>query len=100
MLTFVASFQVREIAVIDATKLDEKRKTTRRRVRQPAQIELDETSIIDCEIQNISEAGALIAVRSSDFIPDVFKLRIAGQEGRFNARVKWRRARSIGVSFE
>ena len=85
--------------MIDDTKLDEQRKTKRRRVRQPAQIALDESSVVDCEIQNISEAGALIAVRSSEYIPDQFKLRITGSEDRL-ARVKWRRARSIGVSFE
>ena len=84
----------------DDTKLDEQRKTERRRVRQSAQIELDETSVVDCEIQSISEAGALIAVRSSEYIPDLFKLRIIGTEDRLVARVKWRRARSIGVSFE
>jgi hypothetical protein len=81
------------------TMLDEQRKTKRRRVRQPAQIELDESSVVDCEIQNISEVGALIAVRSSEYIPDLFKLRMTSSEVRL-ARVKWRRARSIGVSFE
>ena len=83
----------------DDTKLDEKRKIKRRRVRQPAQIELDESSVVACEIQNISEAGALIAVRSSEYIPDLFKLRITGSEDQLIARVKWRRARCIGVSF-
>ena len=82
----------------DDTKLDEPRKVSRRRVRQPAQIELDESSVLDCEIQNISDTGALIAVRSSEYIPDLFKLRTTGSEDRL-ARVKWRRARSIGVSF-
>lgn len=86
--------------MIDDTKLDEQRKTKRRRVRQPAQIELDDSSVVDCEIKNITEDGALIAVRSSDHIPDLFKLRIVGNEDRLIARVKWRRARSIGVSFE
>lgn len=86
--------------MIDAPKLKEQRTITRRRVRQPAQIELDQSSVVDCEIQNISEAGALIAVRSSEHIPDVFKLRISGNPVELNARVKWRRARSIGVSFE
>ena len=83
----------------DDTKLEEQRKTNRRRVRQPAQIELDESSVVGCEIQNISEAGALIAVRSSEYIPDLFKLRIIGSQDQLIARVKWRRARSIGVSF-
>lgn len=83
----------------DDTMLDEQRKTKRRRVRQPAQIELDESSVVDCEIQNISGIGALIAVRSSEHIPDLFKLRITDSEVRL-ARVKWRRARSVGVSFE
>lgn len=85
--------------MIDDVKLDEQRKTKRRRVRLPAQIELDESSVVDAEVQNISEAGALIAVRSSEHIPDVFKLRIAGDDKLLVARVKWRRARSIGVSF-
>ena len=82
----------------DDTKLDEQRKTERRRVRQPAQI--GESSVVDCEIQSISEAGALIAVRSSEYIPNLFKLRIIGSEDCLIARVKWRRALSVGVCFE
>ncbi len=85
--------------MVDA-KLDEKRKTARRRVKQAAQIHIDDTSVLACEIQNISEAGALIAVRNTPFIPDVFTLRIADRDAPLTARVKWRRAYSIGVSFE
>lgn len=81
---------------IDQTK--ERRKTTRRRVRLPAKIEFDRERGIDCEVRNISDAGALIVVDSSFDIPDAFTLLISDGTS-FQARVKWRRARSIGVLF-
>lgn len=90
--------------MIDAAKLKEQRKAPRRRVRLKAQIEIDQSSIIDCEIHNLSESGALIAICNaicnSEHLPEGFKLQISGDPIQRNARVIWRRAWSIGVSFD
>ena len=86
--------------MIDATKLKEQRKAPRRRVRLKAQIEIDQSSIIDCEIHNLSESGALISIRNSEHIPEAFKLQISGDPIQRDVRVIWRRAWSIGVSFD
>ena len=82
-----------------AQKTVEQRNAPRRRINKLGHLEVDETSVIACVVRNISNAGAMIMVRHSTYIPDQVTLVIPDEQIRRRARVKWRRARSIGVMF-
>lgn len=84
-----------DIATQDSTRQN----TSRRRIDKLGQIEIDEAYAVACVVRNISEAGAMIMVRHSTDIPDRVVLSIPEERFRRAAKVKWRRARSIGVTF-
>ncbi len=82
-----------------ATQASARQTTSRRRIDKLGQLEIDEANAVPCVVRNISEAGAMVMVRHSGDIPDRVVLSIPDEEFRRAAKVKWRRARSIGVMF-
>ncbi|AWM87035.1 PilZ domain-containing protein [Microvirga sp. 17 mud 1-3] len=81
-------------------KRTELRSAKRRRVRQPAKIVIGSETMIHCEVHEISEAGARIAVREHWDLPDTFQLYVIAHVLQvFTARLCWRRGNFAGVSF-
>jgi hypothetical protein len=54
---------------------------------------------VDCLVKNISADGAKIEVAQTTSIPDAFDLYIPQKSKTYHARMAWRDATSIGVSF-
>lgn len=80
--------------------MEERRSAQRRRVLKAGTISFGQGSTIDCQVRNISETGASLEVVSPVGIPETFTL-IVPQDGlKRSARVKWRKATRIGISFE
>jgi PilZ domain. len=81
-------------------KRTELRSAKRRRVRQPAKIVIGSETMIHCEVHEISEDGARIAVREHWVLPDTFQLYIVAHALQvFTARLCWRSGNFAGVSF-
>jgi hypothetical protein len=80
--------------------MEERRSTQRRKVLKAGTIAFGQSSVIDCQVRNISEKGASLEVASPVGIPERFTLIIAQDGIRCTARVKWRKATRIGVEFE
>jgi hypothetical protein len=54
---------------------------------------------VDCLIRDISDEGARIIFSGAVSVPDVLDLYIPQKEETVRARVQWRRADEIGLSF-
>lgn len=76
------------------------RASSRRRIFKAGTIAFDCGAGIDCIVRNISEAGACLEIESPVGIPNTFTLLIKNEGISKNARVKWRKAKRIGVAFE
>jgi hypothetical protein len=55
---------------------------------------------VDCLIRDFSEHGARLKFASTTVTPDVVELHIPVKEESYRAKVMWRNANEIGVSFE
>ena len=52
-----------------------------------------------CLVRDLSEDGARIVLSQTITIPDVIELQIPQREQMVSARVQWRRADEVGLSF-
>jgi hypothetical protein len=76
------------------------RKARRLRVLQQAKIVIGADTMIHCEVRDISPGGARIAVRGHLALPEAFDLFVCAQDLRvYSARLRWRDANFVGVSF-
>ena len=57
-----------------------------------------QTSVVDCTIRNVSDAGACLQVQSVLGIPESFDLLMDAIKRSCN--VKWRSANRMGVAFQ
>ncbi len=81
--------------------MDEKRKTTRRRVLKEGKIIFaDGMRVIDCTIRDMSEHGARLLIANSVGVPDTFHLFEKSSGMVYPAAVAWRQPSAIGVRFE
>ena len=69
------------------------------RIDKPARIVIDKTSSMDCLVRNLSATGALVMVSHPTYLPDRIVVAIPDMGFERAARIKWRRARSIGLIF-
>jgi hypothetical protein len=56
-------------------------------------------SSTDCIVRDVSEGGGRLEVPESIAIPDAFELYFPNKNERFQARVRWRRAGQLGVTW-
>ncbi len=56
-------------------------------------------STIDCTIKNISATGAKIALANTVSVPADFDLEVPQRGRTFRARIVWRDAEALGVTF-
>ncbi|MEM7619535.1 MAG: PilZ domain-containing protein [Pseudomonadota bacterium] len=78
---------------------DNKRVSDRRRALLGAQIIIENRSIIDCQVRNISESGCQLIVESQIGVPDTFSLRLSNNQ-KHECSVAWRSQNKIGVAFQ
>ncbi len=78
----------------------EKRKSVRRRVLKDGKIVmLNNWSVIDCCVRDISGTGARIRCADPQAVPEEFRLLIASDHTIRTAKVMWRRGEHCGVMF-
>ena len=59
----------------------------------------NKSSTLECQIRNISPAGAKLALSETVALPDEFDLHIPQRGRTFRARLRWRSADGVGVEF-
>ncbi len=81
--------------------MDEKRKTTRRRVLKEGKIIFaDGMRVIDCTIRDMSDAGARLLIANTVGVPETFHLFEKSSGMIHPATVIWRQPSAIGVKFD
>jgi hypothetical protein len=79
---------------------DNKRRYKRTEWKRPGQIiSLVGQPIINCIVQDISAAGARLAVPVPDVVPDYFVLHYGSEQVKPKCRVRWRHGNELGVEF-
>jgi hypothetical protein len=79
----------------------EKRRSEREKVRLPAKITFGgKTFVLDCTIRDLSEHGARVAVADPDVLPKAIVLIEPKNLIAFEATIKWRRGKLVGLSFD
>jgi PilZ domain len=56
-------------------------------------------SSLECVVRDLSETGARIQMGETFGVPSRFMMSISGEDERVEASLRWRNARSIGLSF-
>ena len=79
--------------------MEERRKVLRRRTLKAGSINFNRAGGIDCQVRNLSPAGACLEVASQVGIPDDFVLVVASDRLKQSCHVIWRTATRIGVEF-
>lgn len=82
-----------------AAPAEERRDAPRRRTLFAGKIIFNQqSSVYNCVVRNISDAGACLEIDSPVGIPDQFELLVEGAGIKADYRVIWRRGKRIGVS--
>lgn len=77
----------------------ERRAASRKRTLYSGKIVFNkQSSVFNCIVRNISEAGACLEVESPLGIPNEFELQVEGVGIKAEYRVIWRQGKRIGVS--
>jgi hypothetical protein len=78
----------------------EKRKAVRARTLLGGVIAFNNrASTMDCQVRNLSSAGAKLTFTNTAVVPDQFDLKIACKEQSFRARMVWRAPNAAGIAF-
>ncbi|MEA1833174.1 hypothetical protein U8607_13895 [Methylobacterium durans] len=80
--------------------MSDNRSLVRRQTFRHAEIIISAALAFTCSVANLTEAGALLLVRSESAVPDVFDLTIGPSDDRHPCRVIWRLPGEVGVCFE
>ncbi|MBI3703748.1 MAG: PilZ domain-containing protein [Rhizobiales bacterium] len=79
--------------------MDERRKVQRHRTLKAGHIAFNRAGTIDCQVRNLSPAGACLEVASPLGIPDRFMLVVDADHMQQPCHVIWRTATRMGVAF-
>jgi PilZ domain len=81
------------------SKSSNRRGEDRRPVLKAAQIVFnDRKSVLNCRIRNLSDTGARLEFPTSQLLPHVFELHVAGMPVR-QCALRWAKDRLAGVAF-
>jgi hypothetical protein len=78
----------------------ERRKVQRRRTLKAGLIAFNRAATIECQVRNLSPAGAGLDVPSQIGIPDEFTLVVEHERLKRKCRVIWRTPTRLGVEFQ
>ena len=80
---------------------DEKRNSPRQRVLKAAKIiTMDNTSVVDCTVRNLSDSGAQLVIEKSVKMPDEFQFFLANGDTVRDAELAWHRGDRVGLKFK
>ncbi len=78
----------------------EKRIAPRHRVLKAAKIiTMDNTSVVDCTVRNMSDSGAQLVIEKSVKMPEEFQFFLANGDTVRDAALAWHRGDRVGVKF-
>jgi UV DNA damage repair endonuclease len=86
------------VAQKEAARMNENRKSIRRRVLKSATIEFDDRAY-SCAVRDMSDTGANLDVPHALAIPHEFKLVTETDQASRRCRVIWRKENRLGVAF-
>ena len=80
---------------------EDKRGAPRQRVLKAAKIiTMDNTSVVDCTVRNMSDTGAQLVIEKSVKMPDEFQFFLANGDTVRDAVLAWHRGDRVGVKFK
>jgi hypothetical protein len=79
--------------------MQERRKITRTRVLKNAKFLLGQSSVIDCVVRDLTNAGAGVEVPSTIDLPEALDLTFNGGRSIRPCRRVWRKLSKTGVEF-
>jgi|ERR1700677_2913675 hypothetical protein len=79
--------------------VNERRAMSRNRILRGAKILVNNRSVIDCAVRDLTDEGACLQVASPVGIPLSFDLLIKGESASRPCDLVWKSAGRIGVSF-
>jgi hypothetical protein len=79
--------------------MQERRKLTRTRVLKSAKFLLGKSSVIDCVVRDLTNAGACVDVPSTIDLPEALDLTFNGGRSIRPCRRVWRTLSKTGVKF-
>ena len=81
--------------------MTEHRKEVRQRTFLKGRILFNKgASSMDCLVRDMSASGARLALTETTTLPDSFDLYIPQKEKTFRSALAWRRADSVGITFQ
>jgi PilZ domain len=80
--------------------MSDKRSATRWPTCLKGQVRARDGRVIDCLVRDFSESGARIEINGSATLPHSFELFFPLRQATFQAQVRWRGEREIGLTFE
>jgi hypothetical protein len=79
---------------------DDKRRTQRQRVLKDGRIiTLDNQSIVNCVVRDLSATGARLKCGDQVAVPNEFRLQVGSERTMRPARAVWRRGNDVGIRF-
>jgi hypothetical protein len=80
--------------------MQDSRKFTRTRVLKGAKILLDESAVIDCVVQDLTNRGAGLQVPNACGLPETLDLTLDHGHSIRPSRLVWRKLNKAGVEFK
>lgn len=71
----------------------------RRRTLKKGRVVLSDTTVMDCLVRDLSEAGARLEFAAAVGLPEKFRLLVVGSNLLHPAALSWQRGLSAGVRF-
>jgi hypothetical protein len=79
---------------------DDHRRASRHRVLKEGKIVmLNNWSVVDCSVRDLSDTGARIRCKDQSAVPTDFKLLLLAENRIRDARVVWRKDDQLGLQF-
>ncbi len=88
------------MTILEPTTTDNKRGAARSRVLKSCKVvNMNQWSVIDCTVRDLSETGAKLICGDPKAIPNEFRFLLPTENTIRNARVAWRRIDTVGIEF-
>lgn len=80
---------------------EDKRIAPRQKVLKAAKIiSIDNKTVLDCTVRNLSETGAQLVIEKNVSVPDEFQFFLANGDTVRDAVLAWHRGDRVGVKFK
>jgi len=84
---------------IDLVNLEERRQAVRQPTFKAGEIIVEDGSVLDCVIRNISDSGCLIKLENANALPAEIHIRIDRSKPARRAEIVWRSTTLAGAMF-